>query len=444
MRHSAGWQTKGAISRRSSLELLDSRLMLSTVPPRIIDIEVASTSWSSEFVNFVQDSAEQSRGYSIPLQSAQMSSLTWSNIDQIILRFDEDVHVDIADLSLSGVNVVAYQFTDFHYDPIDHVAIWTLAAPLDKDRFQIDLDASGADAVRDLDGNVLDGEWVNKVSTVSGNGVAGGDFQFTFHVQPTDVDNNGRITTNDYAWILQLNGKCIGDSAYKAARDIDGNGTINSTDWQEAVDRYFEQRPIGNPAGFNNDAPTTAGFDLVEITDAAMDTVVSLTSHFGDAEAGGSGLTYSLLSYTNESIFDTVYIDQTTNSLIVNAADAASGRSMVIIRATDSSGLTVDAVITVDVNYENQAPEIHDLIIANGEFDTWVVYGRIVDPDDDASNFIVNFAGVFTIRSAVDEDGYFIFAVVLQPGQCGIEEVVTYDPHGLESDTYFREVGHMT
>jgi hypothetical protein len=431
-------------SRRCAIEALESRQLLSTVPPQVVDIEVASTSWAPEFVDFVQDSNPASRGYSIPFGSAQLNSLTWTNIDQIILRFSEDVYIDAADLSLSGVNTTAYQFSDFHYDPIDHAAIWTLTAPLDKDRLHLDLDANGIDPVRDLDGNILDGEWVNKVSTISGNGTAGGDFQFTFHVQPTDVDNNGRITTNDYTLIYQLNGKTIADSQYKAARDIDGNGIINSLDWQEAIDRYLEQRPSGNPAGVGNDAPTTAGFDLVEITDTEMDVAISLVDQFDDAESGASGLTYMLLSYSNGSLFDSISINQTTQQLVVNAAANATGRSEVVVRATDSVGLTVDTVVTIDVNYENQPPEIWDLWITCVDYNTWVVTGRVVDPDDDVSDFIVYFSGVFTIRSAVDEEGYFLFAVYLDEGQAGVEEVVTVDPHGLYSEIYYRDVGDFT
>jgi hypothetical protein len=430
-------------SRRCFLEFLESRFLLTTGLPRVVDVEVASTAWTSEFLDYVNGSDNTSRGYSIPFGSTQLNSLTWSNIDQISIRFSEDVYIDVADLSLSGVNTIAYQFDDFHYDPIDHVATWSLATPLDNDRFQIDIDTNGADAVRDLEGNLLDGEWINKVSTISGNGTAGGDFHFTFHVLPTDIDNNGRITSTDYALIYQLNGKSLADSTYKAARDIDGNGVIDSHDWQEAIDRYFEQRPVGNPAGASNDAPTITDVELVAITDTEIDTAISLADYFGDLENGGSGLTYSLLSQTNEAVFDSLAIDQTTKQLVVNASDSASGRSTVVVRATDANGLIVDATITVDVNYQNQQPIIDELVISDGDYDTVVVFGRVID-DDNVSNFIVNFAGVFNIRAAVDEDGYFCFAVPLSPGQYGTEEVFTTDPHGLSSLTHYRDVGIIT
>lgn len=435
------WRTACAkYSRRSRLEVLESRYLLSVVPPRVVDIEVASTAWTSAFVDFVQDSAPQSRGYSIPLQSAQLSSLTWSNIDQIILRFSEDVYVDSSDLSVSGINTIAYQFSDFQYDPIDHVAIWTLTAPIYKDRLQLDLDANGIDPVRDMSGNLLDGEWISKVSTISGNSVAGGDFQFVFNVLPTDVDNSGRILTADFTLIYQLIGKTIADVGYKAIRDIDGNGTINSLDWQEAMDRYLEQRPIGNPAGASNDAPTTEGLELVEMWDSAIDVAVSLAGHFGDQENGGSGLTYSILSNSDASLFDSVVLNQTTKQLVLNSADSVTGRATIVVRATDANGLTTDTTLTIDVNRENQPPEILDLSIGHVGFGTWVISGRVVDPDDDVADFIINFSGVFEIRSAVDQNGEFLFAVIVDPGLMGTEEIVTTDPHGLQSLIHYRQI----
>jgi Dockerin type I domain len=432
------------LSRHSTIETLEPRFLMTTGLPTVVDIEVASTAWTAEFLDFVNGTDDKSIGYSIPLPSAQLNSLTWTNIDKIILRFSEDVYIDSADLSISGVNSVTYEFSDFHYDPIDHVATWTLETPLDQDRVQIDLDTDGANPVRDIDLNKLDGEWITGISLVSGNGTAGGDFQFVFNIQPTDVNNSGRISSTDFSMIYQVNGKTIGDVAYKALRDIDGDGAINANDWQEALNRYTEDLPAGNPIGLTNDAPTTTGFGLVRIDDAVQDVVLALAEHFNDLEGGANGLTYTVLSSTNDELFDYIAIDPLTKQLVVNAADGASGRSAVVIRATDASGLSVDALLTIDVNYQNQPPIIEGLQIVDGDYGTLIVYGWVIDADDDVSNFIVNFSGVFDIRSAVEEDGFFMFAVHVAPGEYGPEEIYTTDPHGLNSATLFRNVGILT
>ena len=302
--------------------------MLSGNAPKVVDIEVAGTSWSSAFVGYLQSHGMGTNGYSIPQgSSAQSASLTWTNINQIILTFDKDVIVKAADLSISGINSTTYGFSDFHYDPQTYVATWTLNAAIYKDRFRLDLDANGADPVRDLSGNVLDGEWTNNSSTVSGNGTAGGDFQFNFNVLPTDVNNSGGITSYDYVFIRQLENKLTTSVGYVAGRDVDGSGTIDAIDWLEALTRASQSLPGGSAAGTNNDAPTTSGLTRIQISDAAVDIALSLLAGFGDAENGSSGLTYSIVSNSDASLFDSVAINQSTKELIVNAASSVSGRA---------------------------------------------------------------------------------------------------------------------
>jgi hypothetical protein len=427
--------------RPKSFEILERREMLSAAPA-VVAVEVASTSWSETFVDYLQSASLGQEGYAIPLgSSAQSATLTWTNLDQIKIRFNKDVIVDSADLSLSGINATAYGFSDFHYDPQTRFATWTLTTPLDRDRLRLDLDAGGFGAVRDLENNILDGEWTNNVSTVSGNGTAGGDFQFNFNVLPTDVNNSANVTSFDYVYIRQLEGKSTTSPGYIAKRDIDGSGLIDSTDWQEAIDRYFETLPTGSPAGTNNDAPTTSGIGLTQITNASVDVTISLSPSFSDAENGGSGLTYSILSNSNASLFDTASINQSTKQLVLNAASGVSGRATIIVRATDSGGLFVDTLLTVDVNRQNQAPIISNFFILNVGPNTWIVEGDVSDADDDVSNFIVYFSNVFVTRAAVDENGHFEFAIILDDETWGFEYAVTYDPHGLQSNVDSCEVG---
>jgi hypothetical protein len=428
--------------RSCAIERLERRDMLSSVPPAVVGVEVGSTAWSPAFTDYLQSAGLGTNGSSIPKGSAaQSATLTWTNLNRIFITFSEDVHVDLADLSLSGVNTTAYQFSDFHYDPQTRVAAWTLSAPLDRDRLRLDLDANGLDPVRDLDGNILDGEWTNNVSTVSGNGIAGGDFEFNFNVLPTDVNNTGNITNYDYIYIRQLDGKSTTSPGYIAKRDINGSGLINSADWQEALDRAMQTLPSGSPAGTNNDAPTTSGFDLVQISDSAVDVAISLLSGFGDAESGSAGLTYSIVSNNNGSLFDAASINQSTQQLVLNAAAGAMGRATITVRATDAGGLSVDNAVTIDVNRENEAPVISNFVVLNAGVGTWIFYGDVSDPDDDVSDFIVKFYGAVETRSAVDENGHFEFAVILEEGQWGWEFAVTYDPHGRQSNVPISEIG---
>jgi len=439
------WVSYRTRSRRSFLagiELLERREMLSGTPPTVTNVEVASSSWTPVFVSYLKNNGLGANGYAIPVgSSGQATTLTWDNINQIKITFSKDVLVDAADLSLSGVNRAAYTFSGFHYDPQTRLATWTLTSPLNKDKLRIDLDTNGADPLRDLDGNILDGEWTNNISTISGNGTTGGDFEFNLNVLPTDVNNTGNVTNDDYVFIHQLDGLTTTSPDYIAKRDINGDGVINSSDWQKALDRVLQTRPSGSPAGTTNDAPTTSGFDLIELNNPDEDVLISLLTGFDDIEGASGDLCYSIVSNSNPSLFDYVDIDKGTPEFYLSAASGASGRADITIRATDVGGLSVDTTVTVDVNYQNQPPHISNLIFADAGEGTWVVSGNVTDPDDNISNFIVQFSGVFQTRSAVDAQGHFEFAVVLDVSQTGYEYAVTYDPHGAQSNIAFGSIG---
>ena len=95
---------KSSFRRTLSVESLERRDML-TAGPKVVAVEVASTSWSPEFVSYLRGTNVDRRGYAILLgSSAQSDALTWSNLDQIRIKFNTDVVLNSADLSISGVN----------------------------------------------------------------------------------------------------------------------------------------------------------------------------------------------------------------------------------------------------------------------------------------------------------------------------------------------------
>src|SRR3990172_10213621 len=111
-------RARSGYSRKCSFESLERRELLTVVPPTVVGVEVASTSWDTDFVDYLQSAGLGTDGYKIPVGStAQAKTLSWLNIDQINITFSEDVDIDAADLSLSGKNTTSYVFSDFHYDP---------------------------------------------------------------------------------------------------------------------------------------------------------------------------------------------------------------------------------------------------------------------------------------------------------------------------------------
>jgi hypothetical protein len=430
-------------SPKLSFENLERRDMLSAGPARVSNVEVSSSEWSTAFTGFLQSAGLGTNGYSIPVGSfSQSSTLPWTNINRISITFNEDVDVNCADLSLSGVNTVASAFTDFRYNPLTHVATWSLGSPLTKDRFQLDLDGDAMNPVRDLQGEILDGEWSDNASTyASGDGEAGGDFEFTINVLPGDIDNSGIVAYYDQYYVNWLNGKSTTSAGYLATHDLDGSGSINSIDTQAVTNRMAQQLPAGTPAGTNNDAPSTSVLNRVQISNAAIDHAISLWSAFGDGENGNTGLTYTIRSNSASGLFDDVHINASTGQLILNSAATVSGRARIVIRATDSGGLFTENTATIDVNRANQAPVISNVWFSNVGSGTWIIQGSVTDADDDERYFTINAWGIASARTWVDDNGDFEFAIYVPEEESGWEFLSTLDPHGLESNIVSGMVG---
>ena len=145
------------------------------IPPTVTRVLVASSAWSSDFLNSLGGV-----GYAIPDGFNQLCPLPGGNLNEVIIEFSEDVHVAEGDLVLTGVNVPSYGFSAFSYDAVTHRATWTISRNLPRDQLLVDLDGSTANAVVDLAGNRLDG-----------------DFQFRLNVLPGDVNQDGTVDAKD-------------------------------------------------------------------------------------------------------------------------------------------------------------------------------------------------------------------------------------------------------
>ncbi|MHB9050032.1 MAG: Ig-like domain-containing protein, partial [Pirellulales bacterium] len=245
---------------------------IDTQLPTVKNLLVGGTSWSSDC--------------SIPVGSgAQLAPLPWANIDEIKVVFSENVSIDKADLTLSGVSTPSYDLAGatFSYDPATCTATWRLASPLAADKLEARLNADAAGAIQDAMGNRLDGEWANPASPAdagtdiypSGNGTAGGDFVFRFRVLPADANQDGAVDIFDVAK-LQVNfGQDHGMTP--ADGDFDGNGTVDVFDvalLQAAFGSVLE-RPAPSPAAppliepLAAEDPAGAPVELLEASQSA-------------------------------------------------------------------------------------------------------------------------------------------------------------------------------
>ena len=218
--------------------------------PMVTGVLVASSAWSSGFLNSLGGV-----GYAIPDGPNQLRPLPGSNLNEVIIEFSEDVNVTESDLALTGVNVPSYGFRAFSYDAVAHRATWTLSQNLSTDKLLLDLDGSTANAVVDMAGNRLDGDWVNPTwsppsapsggdAWPSGDGTAGGDFQFRINVLPGDVNQDGTVNVMDLA-VLAANYRqsLLG----WANGDFNCDGVVNVSDLAVLAANYRLGLPVSEP-----------------------------------------------------------------------------------------------------------------------------------------------------------------------------------------------------
>ena len=128
----------------------------------------------------------------------------------------------------------------------------------------------------------------------------------------------------------------------------DANGaaqvTIRATDSAEmATETMFTVNvtPV-------NDAPTTSGIADIGAVQDQQPTVANLWIAFSDVEDSVSQMTYSVVSNSGASLVQPV-IHADTGELVLQYLPGATGIATIVVRATDSEGLSVDAATVVRV-----------------------------------------------------------------------------------------------
>lgn len=426
--------SRSLASRRClRMESLEDRHMLSH--PAVAAVNVAGANWASGFISYLESTGKGVAGYAIPAgTSTQLQTLSWTNINQIRITFSEDVIVQAADLSISGVNKTAYVFANFSYDPNTCTAVWTLDAPIAKDKLMLDLDANGLDPVRSVaTGEVLDGAWTDCQSTfISGDTQGGEDFQFRINVLPGDTNANNSVSSTDSMLVLQKLGKSAGQVGYDIRCDVDGSGAITSSDYSAVQQKNNNTLPVGNPIGMTDDAPTTSGLPTLSIAAGTIDHVLALTDFFADAEDMPNDLVYSIIGNTNASLFSSLNIN--SGDLTLAFAEGMKGDAVLTVRGVDTDGLIVDTMLTVSVS---GAPCISNFYCVNEISNIWTFSGSVSDADDAVEGYVVHLGGVlagYGLTVTVREDGVFTLTVEITGLQQGTATAQTTDPHGILSN----------
>jgi hypothetical protein len=424
------------------LESLECRELLTAVPPKVTAVNFSSSQWNSAYVSYLQTQGLGTNGYSIPAGNNQTKTLPWSNLNQIRITFDQDVHVKAGDLSVSGTNTTAYAFSDFSYESSSWTATWTLASNLTKDKILLDLDGDGMTPVHNAEGQLLDGAWIDGTSSFpSGDGNPGTDFQFRVNILPADTDKSNLVTNSDSTAVGLRIGKSIGVTGYLYNYDLDGSGTITYSDYSFAYAHVGNTLPTGSPAGLSNDAPTTISVGNIGLNTNAADTIFGLRDLFLDQEDSINNLTFSITSNTNTSLFTSVTISQ--GQLVLALTPDTEGNAAITIRATDSGGLFVETTIYLNVADtliwipNDNPPEITDFIGVENPDGSWTFSGTVSDIDQEVAGMVVTFGGVlenYGFIAIVHEDGTFSLTENFPGLITGTASARTFDALGMASD----------
>ncbi|MCR9296105.1 MAG: M36 family metallopeptidase [bacterium] len=201
-----------------------------TQGPRVMDVILGSSAWSSAFVDLVDGGGEAAgNGLGLSLVgSDQLRNVSWINIDKLFIQFDEDVSSSFTsdNVSVAGLNLSNYagQMSLAYGVDGPNIGTITFSSPLSSDILSLNL----SENMKDASGNLLDGEWSNASSLVSGNGTNGGAFQFQIDVLAGDVNNSNAVSVTDVFATLNQSGNLTTELLTRF--DVNGNGAVNLTD----------------------------------------------------------------------------------------------------------------------------------------------------------------------------------------------------------------------
>jgi hypothetical protein len=217
-------------------------------PVRITGVYVKGSGWNAGYLARSPFSNVQGAtvGWELPdgpAQLANASNVAWNNVNTITVEFDQPIaQPDAAALQLVRGTASGNQTIVPTLDPTllgdGSVAQWTLPAgfsALERGKYVLSI---AADGITNTAGTtILDGDWITGVSTFaqgSGDGEAGGTFNFFFNSLVGDLNGDGVMNVSDLSTVRNaltspLNTPLAADSSnYRL--DINGSNSLSSTD----------------------------------------------------------------------------------------------------------------------------------------------------------------------------------------------------------------------
>ncbi len=208
-------------------------------PAKVTGVYVNGSAWAASFdaylaSNGLGNTTTPSLGYALPTGASQLTTLPWANINTIVVQFSEPVTVAQGSLTLLGGSGGSTPTVTGLTSLGNNEYAWSLSSPLTNNQYVISIASTtsrSAYPVTDSRGAGLDGEFTTSSSSLpSGNGLAGGIFNFFFNVLPGDVDRNSNDNATDINDVRPLASATRTTSAgYNPYYDLLGAGIINVT-----------------------------------------------------------------------------------------------------------------------------------------------------------------------------------------------------------------------
>jgi hypothetical protein len=243
----------------------DALAAVKAVPPQVLNVTISrsvsnpyGTNPAFEF-DEVDGSQEQLR--TVPVGGA----------NRIAIQFSEDVVISQGDLDFIALNQVVTEPSISSFDPPEtannFTATWTYLTEFPRAQYLIKLSGD----IEDLTGNALDGEWTNPGSVTttastsvfpSGDGAAGGDFEFVITILPGDA--TGPSGTRDNQILIGDHNTVLNNQSLTAATfeqgDFTGDGKVLIGDYNYVSNDYGKDfRNLDILADYDSDRDLDAG-----------------------------------------------------------------------------------------------------------------------------------------------------------------------------------------
>jgi len=227
--------------------LVDGTLAVTNAPVKVTGVYVRGSTWNSTYLGlstFTTVGADK-LGWQLrdgASQVANSATAPWNNVNRISVKFDQAIATPQKE-ALKLVAVTASGSQTITPTAVTLVGSSTVAqftvGSLATGKYVLSIASTGiTDAAATT---VLDGEWTTSTSTFatgSGDGTAGGMFNFSFNVVVGDVAANGTVNASDRSTVVGQLFRTITTSNFRS--NLNGDAAINNTDVSSVSAQLFK------------------------------------------------------------------------------------------------------------------------------------------------------------------------------------------------------------